>query len=275
MAREPATPVTTAVSMPGDMAVADPGYHIDRYIHALRAGDPAAARAALRAFRHSEHGEELLQEGRELARDERAAQAGRAAGQDHDHPGIATVGLAGAVAVAAAGWEREQPGMAAPLQSAIPAWTESATPAQVAQLAQDHPLFGQALQQLQLLGPQAGGYRNGRELELLAGGLALEASRQQMRGIDAVTPNQDGSRLVASWHNDQNGADVRNASVNPMQFTQQANLALQHQMMMAELDRQQQELVDQRYRDEQRREEYRRQDQREQELAARGPVWVP
>lgn len=282
MQREPFLSASTAVKMPGDMAVADPGQYIDAYIRALRAGDPVAARTALRAFRHSEYGEELLQEGRELARDDRASrteQADRAAHTDRDErdgPGFIATGLAAGAAVAVASdWDREQPAMAVPPQSAIPAWTETATPAQVAQLANEHPLFAQALQQLQQLGPHAGGYRNGQELELVAGGLALEASRQQLRGIDGVMPNQDGSRLVATWQNPNNSADVRHAAVDPLQFTQQANLALQQQTMLAELQRMQQEQIEQRYRDEQRREEARRDDQRDRDMAARGPVWVP
>lgn len=279
MQREPSLSASTAVKMPGDMAVADPGQYIDAYIRALRAGDPVAARTALRAFRHSEHGEQLLQEGRDLARDARTGQAERAARPDRDDrdgPGFIATGLAAGAAVAVASdWDREQPAVAVPPQSAIPAWTETATPAQVAQLANEHPLFAQALQQLQQLGPQAGGYRNGQELELVAGGLALEASRQQLRGIDGVMPNQDGSRLVATWQNPNNSADVRHAAVDPLQFTQQANLALQQQTMLAELQRMQQEQIEQRYRDEQRREEARRDDQRDRDVAARGPVWVP
>lgn len=190
-----------------DAATDDPGLHVDAYLKALRSGDAMAARAALRAYRQSEHGQDLLQDIREQAQQHRDAHAD--------------------------GWQHAPQAQATPPLAAIPAWIQSATPADVAQMANTHPLFAQALEQLHRLGPLAGGNHDTQDLQRVAGALALESSSQQLDGIHALVRSDDGHTLIASWQNPGNAADVRHASID-VQAALQANRQLQQQLLAAD-----------------------------------------
>jgi hypothetical protein len=61
----------------------------------------------------------------------------------------------------------------------------------------DHPLFVQALTQLDRLGPEAGGYRDRVQMEDMAGAIAATAAGRKMPGIDSLSMEND--RLVAHW----------------------------------------------------------------------------
>jgi len=61
----------------------------------------------------------------------------------------------------------------------------------------DHPLFAQALAQLDRLGAEAAGYRDRVQMEDMAGAIATTAAERRMPGIDSLSI--EGDRLVAHW----------------------------------------------------------------------------
>lgn len=74
--------------------------------------------------------------------------------------------------------------------------------------SQAHPLYEQALQHVQALGPQAGGYRNPQEMERVAGALAAQAQSNHLPSITTVVASTDGKGLIAAWTNPDNPLDT-------------------------------------------------------------------
>lgn len=74
--------------------------------------------------------------------------------------------------------------------------------------SQAHPLYAQALQHVQALGPQAGGYCNPQEMERVAGALAAQAQSNHLPSITAVVASTDGKGLIAAWTNPDNPLDT-------------------------------------------------------------------
>ena len=60
-----------------------------------------------------------------------------------------------------------------------------------------HPLFRQAVQHLERLGPDEAGYSTRTDMERIAGSIAHEAQRNHMRTIDDLYPVGNGDRLLA------------------------------------------------------------------------------
>lgn len=73
--------------------------------------------------------------------------------------------------------------------------------------APDHPLYAQALRQLQALGPAKGGYATQDEMRTMAGAIAEAAHQRPLRAIESLTPTLDGKGLVATWTNPANPLD--------------------------------------------------------------------
>ena len=84
----------------------------------------------------------------------------------------------------------------------------------------DHPLFTQAIEQLQELGPATGGYGNREALERIAGAIALEAQHRRMEAIDEIITGRDGV-LAARWTNPLNRVLISYAVVDPQQAVTQ------------------------------------------------------
>lgn len=63
----------------------------------------------------------------------------------------------------------------------------------------EHPLFAQALQHLERLGPGKAGYWDRTQMEQMAGSIAFEAQRQHMPEIEELYPIRHGEALVVRW----------------------------------------------------------------------------
>lgn len=98
-----------------------------------------------------------------------------------------------------------------------------------------HPLFDQALQHLQRLGPQAAGYQDREQMENLAGALSLEARRYQLTRIEDVYLATN-DKLVAVG-NDRFGHELF-PGVEPRLATQQP---LEHSLQQLDAFNQKQE----------------------------------
>ncbi len=71
----------------------------------------------------------------------------------------------------------------------------------------EHPLYAQALRQLQALGPAKGGYGTQDEMRGIAGAVAEAAQQRPLRAIESLTPSVDGKGLIATWTNPANPFD--------------------------------------------------------------------
>ncbi len=80
---------------------------------------------------------------------------------------------------------------------------DAATPGE----ASTHPLYAQALRQLQALGPDKGGYASQGEMRGIAGAIAEAAQQRPLRAIESLTPSVDGKGLIATWTNPANPFD--------------------------------------------------------------------
>ncbi|QDH70352.1 XVIPCD domain-containing protein [Marilutibacter alkalisoli] len=81
----------------------------------------------------------------------------------------------------------------------------------------DHPLFGQALEQLEKAGPEVGGYLDRLQMESVAGALAHEAQVRHMPGIDGLALSRDGQTLMATWTHPHNNVLDRHCTVDRFQ----------------------------------------------------------
>lgn len=88
----------------------------------------------------------------------------------------------------------------------------------------DHPLFGQALAQLERAGPEVGGYLDRCQMESIAGVLAHQAQVGRLPGIDEVSLGRDGQTLMATWRHPQHAVldsycevDCLQASMQPLE----------------------------------------------------------
>jgi hypothetical protein len=103
----------------------------------------------------------------------------------------------------------------------------------------DHPLFMQATQHLQRLGPEVANYSDHADMERIAGAIAYEAKRQHMPGIDDLVPTRNGE-LMASWINPRNDMFSHYATVDPFMASAQP-LERNFQQLEIETQRQAQE----------------------------------
>ena len=88
--------------------------------------------------------------------------------------------------------------------------------------ARDTPLFNQAMDHLERLGPQMGRSWTGEQREQLAGTIALEAKRGHLPQIDALVPTRDGS-LTAVWHSPHDRLfDRRTDTIDPEQAVERS-----------------------------------------------------
>ncbi|RMH94145.1 hypothetical protein EBB59_02990 [Lysobacter pythonis] len=85
----------------------------------------------------------------------------------------------------------------------------------------DHPLFAQAVQHLERLGPDVAGYWDDLDMERMAGAIAHEAQRNRLPAIEAIVPTRDGQRLVATWRHPDNDALNATASVDTIEAATQ------------------------------------------------------
>jgi hypothetical protein len=112
----------------------------------------------------------------------------------------------------------------------------------------DNPLFVQALQHLEQLGPQAGGYLDRIQMEQVAGAVAHQAKRQYLPAIGALVPSRDGHALVALGTNDDmiHGPafiDKLQAAQQPLdQSLQQLTVETQRQEQQALMQAQQRQM---------------------------------
>ncbi|WP_460729897.1 XVIPCD domain-containing protein [Lysobacter rhizosphaerae] len=85
----------------------------------------------------------------------------------------------------------------------------------------DHPLFEQAMQHLERLGPATAGYLDRAEMEGMAGAIAYQAKRSQMPAIDDLVPTHDGRGLVATWTHPIHDVFWQQATVDKLQAATQ------------------------------------------------------
>jgi hypothetical protein len=107
----------------------------------------------------------------------------------------------------------------------------------------DHPLFAQAVQHLQRLGPEAAKYSDHADMERIAGTLAYEAQRHRMPAIDEIVPTLDG-RLMAAWTHPHSRVLTNHATVDPFIASAQP-LEQNFQQLQTETQRQVQEQLQQ------------------------------
>lgn len=119
--------------------------------------------------------------------------------------------------------------------------------------ARDTPLFNQAMDHLDRLGPQMGQSWAQEQREQLAGTIALEARREHLPEINDLVPTRDGG-LIAVWNNPHNRIlDRRTGTIDPVraaeqplqQSMQQFSDETQHQEQQAILDAQQRQMQEQ------------------------------
>lgn len=103
----------------------------------------------------------------------------------------------------------------------------------------DNPLFVQAMQHLDRLGPETARYTNQADMERIAGAIAYEAKRQHMPAIDGIVPARDGE-LMATWTNPRNDLLRHYATVDPVVASVQP-LERNFRQLEAETQRQAQE----------------------------------
>ena len=119
--------------------------------------------------------------------------------------------------------------------------------------ARDTPLFNQAMDHLERLGPQMGRSWTGEQREQLAGTIALEAKQGHLPQIDALVPTRDGS-LTAVWHSPHDRLfDRRTDTIDPEQAVerslrqsmQQFSDETRRQELQAIIDAQQRQMQEQ------------------------------
>lgn len=87
--------------------------------------------------------------------------------------------------------------------------------------ARDTPLFNQAMDHLERLGPQMDSHWRQEQRERLAGTIALEARRGHLPEISDLVTSRDGS-LIAVWNHPNNSAlDRRTDTIDPGQAAEQ------------------------------------------------------
>ncbi|RMH93195.1 hypothetical protein EBB59_06585 [Lysobacter pythonis] len=107
----------------------------------------------------------------------------------------------------------------------------------------DNPLFVQALQHLERLGPEAARYTDQADMERIAGAIALEAKRNRLPAIDTIIPTRDGE-LMATWTNPRNDMLRHDATVDPILASIQP-LERNFQQLEVETQRQEQQELQQ------------------------------
>lgn len=148
-----------------------------------------------------------------------------AALQAGDEPGM------GSASRAFAASDRGQQ-IAAEAEQRILAWQQKLP-------GRDNPLFAQALQHLERLGSQAGGYLDRIQMEQIAGAVAYQARLNHMPTIDALVETRDGQGLTATWTSPNNDMIRSHATVDKIQA------------LMQPLDQSLQQLADETQRQEQ------------------------
>lgn len=103
----------------------------------------------------------------------------------------------------------------------------------------DNPLFAQAVQHLEQLGPDVANYTDRADMERIAGAIAHEAKRHHLPAIDRIVPTRDGE-LMATWTSPRNDAVRYSATVDPIAASAQP-LESSFQQLEAETQRQAQE----------------------------------
>lgn len=119
------------------------------------------------------------------------------------------------------------------------------------QLGKDNPMYQQALQQLEKLGPQAG-LANPEDRQRAAAAIAFEAKVGGMSRIDEIVPSTNGRGVIAVQNNPSNAEDVNRAYVDKTTAAQQP-LAQSLQQFDQEAQRQQ---VEQAKQDQQRTQQH-------------------
>lgn len=119
------------------------------------------------------------------------------------------------------------------------------------QLGKDNPMYQQALQQLEKLGPQAG-LANPEDRQRAAAAIAFEAKVGGMSRIDEIVPSTNGRGVIAVQNNPNNPEDVNRAYVDKTTAAQQP-LAQSLQQFDQEAQRQQ---VEQARQDQQRTQQH-------------------
>ncbi|WP_226470236.1 peptidoglycan-binding domain-containing protein [Luteimonas panaciterrae] len=109
------------------------------------------------------------------------------------------------------------------------------------QLGKNNPMYQQALQQLEKLGPQAG-LANPEDRQRAAAAIAFEAKVGGMSRIDEIVPSTNGRGVIAVQNNPNNAEDVNRAYVDKATAAQQP-LAQSLQQFDQEAQRQQAEQV--------------------------------
>lgn len=115
--------------------------------------------------------------------------------------------------------------------------------------ARDIPLFNQALEQLDKLGPQPGQSWSQEQREQVAGAIALEAKRARLPAIDALVPSRDGSLTAISRNPTDQLLSLR-ATVDPAWAAEQP-LQQSVQQFNEETQRQTEQAIEARQRQEQ------------------------
>ena len=118
--------------------------------------------------------------------------------------------------------------------------------------ARETPLFNQALDQLDKLGPQLGQPWTQEQREQLAGAIALEAKAVRLSSIDALVPTRDGMGLTAVSNNPTDQLLGRRATVDPTQAAEQP-LQQSMQQFNEETQRQANQAIEAQQRQEQSR----------------------
>ena len=118
--------------------------------------------------------------------------------------------------------------------------------------ARETPLFNQALDQLDKLGPQLGQPWTQEQREQLAGAIALEAKAVRLSSIDALAPTRDGMGLTAVSNNPTDQLLGRRATVDPTQAAEQP-LQQSMQQFNEETQRQANQAIEAQQRQEQSR----------------------
>lgn len=119
------------------------------------------------------------------------------------------------------------------------------------QLGKDNPMYQQALQQLEKLGPQAG-LANPEDRQRAAAAIAFEAKVGGMSRIDEIVPSTNGRGVIAVQNNPNNPEDINRAYVDKTTAAQQP-LAQSLQQFDQEAQRQQ---VEQAKQDQQRTQQH-------------------
>jgi peptidoglycan hydrolase-like protein with peptidoglycan-binding domain len=121
----------------------------------------------------------------------------------------------------------------------VDAKPEPAPQSEAERLGRANPIFNQAMQALEKLGPN-GGFANREQMERAAGTIAFEAKVTGMERVDKIVASTDGKGLIAVQINPNNPHDVNREYVDKSHAaTQPLNQSLQQ--LNAETQRQDQE----------------------------------